>query len=59
MINLKLGSRPSPCNHGQNIWRFFHVLSQFLFAASEVELDSYSQNLYVQLVAQFAEQLKT
>ena len=59
MVNLKLGCRHSPYNHGENVWTFLHVLSLFLFITSEVELDYYLTKLYVQIVAQVSEQLKT
>ena len=42
-------------NLGQNIWRLFHVLAQFLFITSETELDYYDQKVIVRV----AERLKT
>ena len=32
-------------NLGQNIWRLFDVLAQFLFTTSETELDYYHQKV--------------
>ena len=46
-------------NLQQNICRLFNVLAQFLFAKSEMELDSYHQKVNVWVVSPFSEQLKT
>ena len=36
-------------NLGQNIWRVFHVLLQFLFTTSETELEYYHQKVSVRV----------
>ena len=46
-------------NLGQNIWRLFHVLTQFLFTASETELDYYHQKVNVRVASRVAEPPKT
>ena len=33
-------------NPGQNIWRLFHILAQFLLTTSETEPDYYHQKVY-------------
>ena len=38
-------------NLGQNIYRFFHVLVQFLFTISETELDYYHQTVNVRVTS--------
>ena len=45
-------------NLRQNICRFFHVLAQFLFTASETKLDYYHQKVNVEVVSQVTERLK-
>ena len=42
---------------GQNIWRLFHVLAQFLFTTNETELDYYHQKVSVQVDSRVAERL--
>ena len=46
-------------NFGQNIWRLFHFLAQFLFTTSETELDYYHQKMNVRVASRVAERLKT
>ena len=45
------------CNLGQSICRFFHVLAQFHFITSEVELDYYHQKVNVQVASRVAKRL--
>ena len=46
-------------NLGQNIWRLFHVLAQFLFAAGEMELDYYHKKVSVRVASRVAKGFKT
>ena len=46
-------------NHGKNICRFFHVLTEFPFPKSESELDHYHQMMNTRIPLSFAEQLNT
>ena len=36
---------------GQNTWRHFHVLAQFLFTTSKSELDNYQQKVNVRVTS--------
>ena len=61
-VNLKLivsYEENVNCNLGQNIWRLFHFLAQFLFTTSETELDYYQQKVNVRVASRVAERLKT
>ena len=40
-------------------FRLFHALAQFLFTASETDLDYYDQKLNAQVPSRVAKQLKT
>ena len=46
-------------NLGQNIWRLFHFLAQFLFTTGETKLDYYYQKVSVWVASRVAERLKT
>ena len=46
-------------NLGQNIWRLFHFLAQFLFTTNETELGYYHQKVNVRVASRVAERLKT
>ena len=45
-------------NLGQDIWRYFHVLAQFLFTTSETELQYYHQRVSVQVASRVVKILK-
>ena len=51
----------SPINYnlGQNIWRLFHFLAQFLFTTSKTELQYYHQKVSVRVASRVAERSKT
>ena len=46
-------------NLGQNICRFFHFLTQFLFTTGKARLDYYHEKVNVQAAKRIAERLKT
>ena len=46
-------------NLRQKVRRLFHVLSQFLFTISEMELDYYHQKVNVQDASQVVEHIET
>ena len=50
-----------PCryNLGQNICRLFHFLAQFVFTASEAELDYYHHRVNARVAERVAERLET
>ena len=49
----------SKYNHGQNICRFFHVLTPFPITTGELELDYYNQKVNLRVAERVIERLKT
>ena len=49
---------PEKYNLEQNICRLFHFLAQFLFSASDTELDYYHHRVNVRVATQVAKRLK-
>ena len=45
-------------NFGQNIWRLFHVLAQFLFTTNETQMDYCHLKVNVQVASRVAERLR-
>ena len=43
---------------GQELWRLFHVLAQFLFTTSQTELDYYHQKVSLKIASRLAERLR-
>ena len=52
-----LCKRDKKLHLGQNIWRLFHFLAQFLFTTSETELDFYHQTISARVTLRTAERL--